>query len=185
MSFLDDMSGVIDRGAAAVGRTTKSAQLKMQLSDLEKKRRDVAAELGASLYEVTRDNPELRAGREGIYDDIATIDGQLDNLLAQLQEVEAASAAAQRGGFAGVLCPRCEGEIRDGDSFCMGCGMPADEARAEIAQQAQAVVEEASQVAGPTCPNCGNAISETDMFCMKCGARLGEAPPVVMNVPQI
>ena len=74
MGFLDDVSASLNRGVNAVGRSGKAAQIKLQMSELLKQRKDMAAQLGASLYDVTKDNPELRAGREALYDGIAKID---------------------------------------------------------------------------------------------------------------
>ena len=190
MGFLDSMTSAVDRGAAAVGRTTRSTQIKMQLSDIDKRRRDVAAQLGASLYEATRDDAGLRSGREALYDGMASLDLQRENLMEELQEIEAMASAAQQARLAGIRCPRCGIEIRGDDSFCMGCGMPAEKARNAAAPQTGAPTagigqQDAAFGAGLLCPNCCAAVGQSDAFCMGCGFQLGSASHQGIELPQL
>ena len=73
MGLLDDVQSTINRGVAATGRTARVVKLKSQMTDSLKRRQNLAAQLGASLYDATKDNDEFRAGREGLYDGIAAI----------------------------------------------------------------------------------------------------------------
>ena len=43
MGFLDDVSASLNRGVNAVGRSGKAAQIKLQMSELLKQRKDMAA----------------------------------------------------------------------------------------------------------------------------------------------
>lgn len=63
------------------------------MADALKRRQGLAAQLGASLYEITKDNAELRQGREGLFDGIAAIDGERARLQAEIDQLEAESAA--------------------------------------------------------------------------------------------
>ena len=56
--IFDNFQASLNRGVNAVGRSTQTAQLNMQLKDLLKQRQNLAAQLGASLYEITKDNAE-------------------------------------------------------------------------------------------------------------------------------
>lgn len=73
MTIFRTLSIVALPGANRTGNTIK---LKAQMSEAMKRRQTLAAQLGASLYEATKDDPELRAGREAIYDGIAAIDAE-------------------------------------------------------------------------------------------------------------
>ena len=74
MGFLDNVQSSINRGMAGANRSANAMKLKSQLSDAMKRRQALAAQLGASLYDVTKGDPSFRSGREALYDGIAAID---------------------------------------------------------------------------------------------------------------
>ena len=76
MGFLDNVSKTINKGTAAGERTIRASQLRKQLGDLTKQRQNLAAQLGATLYEQTKDNAQFTVGRESLYNGIANIDVQ-------------------------------------------------------------------------------------------------------------
>ena len=127
--IFDNFQASLNRGVNAVGRSTQTAQLNMQLKDLLKQRQNLAAQLGASLYEITKDNAEFRVGREAIYDGIAAVDAQRAQIEASIAEIKAAQAAetasAQR-----YRCPNCGAMVSATDLFCSGCGTPIDQIKA-------------------------------------------------------
>ena len=84
MGFLDNVANSLNRGVNTVSRSGKTAQLSLQMADLMRQRQNLAAQLGASLYEQTRNDPALTAGREALYDGIAEIDAQRAKLEAQI-----------------------------------------------------------------------------------------------------
>ena len=200
MGFLDDMQASFDRTAAGANRSIQTSGLNRQMDDALKRRQQLMAQLGASLYEVTKDNEELRKGREGLYDRIAAVDAERAQIQAQLDELK---RQAEQAAYAAVTltCPFCGTRVSQADAFCMGCGKSMAEIKDEIARlqqaaQAQAVAAQAAaqaqaqaaagQVAGgqgavagqpttqgPTCPSCGAPIKEGDAFCMNCGQKLG------------
>lgn len=174
MGFLDDAMGAIDRGTAAVGRTTKSAQLKMQLADLKKRRRDLSAQLGASLYEVTKSDAALRAGREELYDAIERLDRQCADLDVQIRSLDV-SASPQSQPTHSISCPKCGMAILEDDLFCSGCGMVAEEARtAAIPATLTSTIASSTDdgLESRKCPRCSATVNEGDGFCMNCGASL-------------
>lgn len=177
MGFFDKMSSTvsntINRGANATSRTTRSLKLRSQLNDINKQRAALAAQLGASLYDVTRNDPAFTAGRETLYEGIAQIDAQRDQLQAELDKIEA-EAEAESAAYRTYTCQNCGATVRDSDKFCSGCGRPvadikaqAEAERAKEAEEAQAAADAAANAL--ICPNCGGIINEGDKFCISCG----------------
>lgn len=189
MSFFDDLQNSINRGVAGANRTGSTIKLKAQLSEAMKRRQTLAAQLGASLYDATKDDPTFRAGREAIYDGIAAIDAERAGYQAEIDRIEAEAQAAQAAAVH-YTCPFCGSTVAASDLFCSGCGKPMAEIEAAITKQrtsgiASAAASDASSSA--TCPQCGAPINEGDVFCMSCGARLESAPepePVVVPEPE-
>lgn len=188
MSFFDDLQNSINRGVAGANRTGNTIKLKAQLSEAMKRRQTLAAQLGASLYDVTKDDPTFRAGREAIYDGIAAIDDERAGYQAEIDRIEAEAQAAQAAATH-YTCPFCGSSVAASDLFCSGCGKPMTEIEAEITKQrtggiATAAASSASSVA--TCPQCGFFINEGDTFCMNCGAKLESvSEPVVESEPEL
>ena len=167
MGIFDNVSAAVNRGTAATARATRKMKLQGQLGDVNKRRQGLAAQLGASLYEVTKDNPELREGRESLYDGIASCDVERENLqreLAEIEQLAAASAAAVHT----FNCCVCGARMSEADLFCSGCGTPVEQARPRPVAQTYA----AAPQTGPVCPACNAPIEEGDAFCMNCGASL-------------
>lgn len=189
MSFFDDLQNSINRGVAGANRTGNTIKLKAQLSEAMKRRQTLAAQLGASLYDVTKDDPTFRAGREAIYDGIAAIDDERAGYQAEIDRIEAEAQAAQAAAVR-YTCPFCGSSVAASDLFCSGCGKPMAEIEAEITKQrtsgiATAAASSASSVA--TCPQCGFFINEGDTFCMNCGAKLesaSEPEPELVAAPE-
>ena len=168
MGILDDLEGSINRGAASVSRGSKKMQINGQINDVNKKRQSLAAQLGASLYEITKDDPKFREGRESLYDEMAACDIQRAALQAQIAELEAEAAAAQAAAAAAqsTTCPNCGARLKAGDLFCSGCGSPAP--KPEPAPAA---------AGGVVCPQCGTVAEPDGVFCMNCGTKLPEPEP--------
>lgn len=169
MGFLDEATSMLNRGMAATGRAAETVKLKNQLNAANKNRQQLAAQLGAALYEATKDDPSLREGREALYDAIAACDAERDGYLRQISALEAESAAATQAAIT-YQCHVCGASIHEGDLFCSGCGTPAE----TIKEQKKS----ASSVALPAkaCATCGASLSEGDRFCMSCGTKVIAAP---------
>lgn len=171
MGFLDNVTSAVNRGTAAAGRGADKIKLNARIGELNRQRQNLAAQLGASLYEATRGDAALVAGREALYDGIARIDAEREECQRQIAAIDeqAAAAATAATGFA---CAVCGAHMTGADLFCAGCGTPAEKARA----QAPAAPTPA-HAAGPACASCGAPLGEGDMFCMSCGAKVA-APAV-------
>lgn len=185
MSFFDDLQNSINRGVAGANRTGNTIKLKAQLSEAMKRRQTLAAQLGASLYDATKDDPTFRAGREAIYDGIAAIDAERAGYQAEIDRIEAEAQAAQAAAVR-YACPFCGSSVAASDLFCSGCGKPMAEIEAEITKRRTsgiATTAASSASSAATCPQCGFFINEGDTFCMNCGAKL-ESEPEPAAVPE-
>lgn len=171
MGFMDNITSAVNRGTAAAGREADKLKLKARMGELTKQRQGLAAQLGASLYEATREDAALRAGREALYDGIAACDAEKAECQRQIDALDAQAAASAQAAST-FNCAVCGAKMGGGDLFCSGCGTPADKAR-----PAAAVAP-----SGRACTVCGAPLGEGDLFCMGCGAKVevpteGEAVP--------
>lgn len=177
MGFLDEMQASLDRTASDANRALQVNRIKSQMNDALKRRQQLAGQLGASLYEATKDNTELRQGREELFDGIAAIDNERAQLQAQIDELERqAQAAAYASAF--IDCPFCHNRLQQSVMFCSGCGKSMAEIQAELARQAQAAPTPVEAQVAPAdgaavCPACGAPIQAGHAFCMNCGHKLG------------
>ena len=176
MGFLDSLQSSVNRGMAATGRATSTMKLKAQMSEALKRRQALAAQLGASLYDVTKDDANLRAGREALYDGIAACDAERAQCQAEIERLEAESAAATAANSY-YVCPFCGSHVVTTDLFCSGCGKPMAEITAALSAQQQAPAAPVAPVSGAAaCPQCGAPVNAGDVFCMSCGYNLAAAP---------
>ncbi|MEC4184973.1 zinc-ribbon domain-containing protein [Adlercreutzia sp. R21] len=164
MGFLDNVTSAVNRGTAAAGRGADKIKLSARIGELNKQRQGLAAQLGASLYEATRGDAALVAGREALYEGIVRVDAEREECQRQIAAIDEQAAAAATAA-AGFTCAVCGARMSGADLFCSGCGTPADKARAQVAP-ARAVPT------GPACASCGAPLGEGDMFCMSCGAKV-------------
>ena len=174
MGFLDSMQSSLNRGMAAANRASSTMQLKSQMNEALKRRQGLAAQLGASLYEATRNDPALRAGREALYDGIAACDAERAQCQAQIDQIEQQQAAALAAASY-YVCPFCGVRVGATDLFCSGCGKSMAEIQAALAAQQQAAAPAAAPApaaGGQTCPTCGAPVTADDAFCMSCGTKL-------------
>ena len=180
MGFFDNVMSTAQRGKETVERKGREAQLKMQLNDVAKQRKELAAQLGASLYETVKNDPAFTTGREDLFKAIEEVDQRKVEIEAAIEEIAAEAKLAQAS--AGVFeCPNCGYNLRPTDLFCTGCGTPVADYIAqqiELQMKAQEETEQAPPVqpSARFCANCGSSVSEGDVFCMKCGARI--EPPI-------
>ncbi|MDO4796424.1 MAG: zinc ribbon domain-containing protein [Coriobacteriales bacterium] len=73
------------------GSTNNIDVLRERIEELSRIRTGFAAHLGASLYQATKDNPDLRWGRESLYDGIATCDSERERMLRRIEELTSAA----------------------------------------------------------------------------------------------
>lgn len=161
MGILDEVTSAVNRGTASAGRAAEKVKLKSQVDGINKKRQQLAAQLGASLYEATRNDEALRRGREALYDGIAACDVERDALQQQIAELDAQAAASLT-----LVCPVCGAGVGAADLFCSGCGTSMDQIRAQGAGARRGAAD------GQACTSCGAPMGADDLFCMSCGAKV-------------
>ncbi|MDO4290957.1 MAG: zinc ribbon domain-containing protein [Eggerthellaceae bacterium] len=122
MGFFDSAQDLLNRGMAATERGTRTLSLKTQLGDANKQRDRALAALGESLYNATKDNAEMRAGREELYRAVADADARREDIERQIAEVEEQSAAARVAATGARPCPRCGATVAAEHKFCAACG---------------------------------------------------------------
>lgn len=167
MGFLDNVTSAVNRGTAAAGRGADKIKLNARIGELNKQRQSLAAQLGASLYEATRNDAALTAGREALYEGIARIDAEREQCQRRIAAIDEQAAAAATAA-AGFNCAVCGAHMTGADLFCSGCGAPAERARPQAAPASAAP-------SGPACISCGAPLGEGDLFCMACGAKVAPA----------
>lgn len=170
MGFLDNVTSAVNRGTAAAGRGADKIKLNARIGELNKQRQGLAAQLGASLYEATRNDAALVSGREALYEGIARVDAEREECQRQIAAIDEQAAAAATAA-AGFNCAVCGAHMTGADLFCSGCGAPADRARALSAPAPAAP-------SGPACASCGAPLGEGDMFCMSCGTKVMPATSI-------
>lgn len=134
MGFLDNVTSAVNRGTAAAGRGADKIKLNARIGELNKQRQGLAAQLGASLYEATRNDAALVSGREALYEGIARVDAEREECQRQIAAIDEQAAAAATAA-AGFNCAVCGAHMTGADLFCMACGakvLPAVSAVAGI-----------------------------------------------------
>lgn len=167
MSVFDNITSTVNKGIVGANRATATMKLKAQLNDVLKRRQNLAAQLGASLYEATKEQEEFRTGREMLYDGIAACDKERMEYQAEIERIEHEVQTAT----AGAICPFCGSRMGVNDMFCSGCGKSISEIR-EVLMPAQVPTGMEEKAEGTRCQFCGALINEGDMFCMNCGKGL-------------
>lgn len=174
MGILDDITNTFNKGAAAAERGAKTVKLKAQITEINKKRQQLAAQLGASLYEATKDNDELRQGRDALYDGIAACDAERDECLQMIATLEE-QAAIEAAASTTFACAVCGSSVGTTDLFCSGCGTSVEQLRA---QRDEGSGSDAGSGAQAVCSSCGSPMSPHDVFCVECGARVDKGSDV-------
>lgn len=172
MGLLDDIQSSLSKGVVATERAATTVKLKVQLSDFARRRQDLTAQLGASLYEATKDNPELRVGREALYDAIASLDSQRASVQAQIDELERQAQLEAQASMT-LTCPFCGTQLKREDHFCIGCGTSMAEITAALVPSATPVSPSPTSTdtaETAVCPNCHAPVQAGDAFCMSCGS---------------
>lgn len=149
MSFMDSVSSTLNSGAAKAGKMGQIAKLSVRAGSLEQRRESLLGQLGACVYHLLRDSPELVPAARELVDDIARLDAEVAGIRSQIDEAKAEVTASAREGGSGaaagaawppaasgpaadeetVVCPRCGSVVAAGSKFCMECGLPMEGAR--------------------------------------------------------
>ena len=132
MGVLDDLSNTFTKGTVVVERNARILVLKTKIGEAQSRRSSAVSALGADLYQQFYNNPEVRAGREQLFDNVTNCDNEIADLQAQVRRLEAEAASAtseipmnqayQNRAAQQVVCPSCGSTLSVGARFCHACG---------------------------------------------------------------
>ncbi len=183
MGFLDDLSSTLSRGKDAAGRSSRTFKLNSQIREINRRRLKLVAQLGANIYEETKNNPYKSAEYPDLYEAIAACDAERQECQEKLAEIVKEKSAAKPSRS--YRCAVCGTKMSSRDLFCSGCGTSAAEARPTPVSDE--VIEETVTIEGESdleapeniCPSCGSVVHADNVFCMNCGTKLLETAPEV------
>ncbi len=167
MGLLDDMQGIMSSATSSAGRSVELVKLKARMKEINQERTRLAAQLGAALYEKTKNDAAFVLGFENLYGEIGKLDSERLRVDAQISQIEreGRERAVARQTYE---CPNCKSTFSSGDLFCSGCGKRVDELMASM----HAGGANAPAGSAKTCETCGCVVDAADAFCMRCGADL-------------
>lgn len=170
MSILDNVGGMLSRGVDSVGRTGKTVGLRAQLSEISRQQKLAFEQLGIELYAKTYNNPEMRAGCEALYAQIAELSEKTAALQEEITRLEGAGDVV--GAKTTYDCPHCKKKVAFDYAMCPFCGKSLEHIRSTMLQ----------------CPTCSSLASKGDSFCIECGGDLSQvksepAAPATSAVP--
>ncbi|MDO4538810.1 MAG: zinc ribbon domain-containing protein [Coriobacteriales bacterium] len=145
MKFMDDVKAAASGAADGVSQQANAARLRYSLSNLEKSRLSLYAQLGEAAYEQIRTDKALRARYESVI-------GQLEESERQIQDLRHELSTYGHTPFAEVAtCPSCGRLYLQGDAFCMFCGyqIPAQQPQPQPQVAAQPQPQMQPQAAAP------------------------------------
>ena len=158
MGFLDGAGNLLNRGVANAGRSTRSLSIKATLTDLKKQREELCCQLGASLYEETRQMASLHDPRQALYAAIEALDVQRATLQNELADIEEQARLARAAGSR--RCPSCGTPFGPEDMVCVECGT-------RVESPSSVLLLGRSDL---SCAVCGEPLAGDVRFCMNCGA---------------
>ncbi|MGI6536092.1 MAG: zinc ribbon domain-containing protein [Eggerthellaceae bacterium] len=98
----------------------RAEELRIRSDELATKRTNLAADLGALVYEETKTNPRARQGREVLYDGIASIDREQAEIAEELKQLDARHRREDEP--VPLYCPFCGKPVTAEAVFCPQCG---------------------------------------------------------------
>ena len=163
MDIIEKVQGAFNKGSSTASRSVEMARQKNRLKDISQQRTRLTAQLGAVLYEKTKDDPSWTSGLQELYSEIAKLDEDRDSVNAQIQSLTAQEQAEENLAHT-FSCPSCGTTCSFADHYCMGCGQPIDDAKPSPSAE--------RPIQNLICPICGNDVEPEDSFCMSCGGAL-------------
>lgn len=115
MSFFDDLgkniSSKSQAASAAVKEKTETLKLNNAISAQKARQKDIFTEIGRIYYELHKDDEDIAAELVELFNQVKTIQTEIDSLSDQLSGLKKT-----------VTCPQCGAEIAKGVAFCSNCG---------------------------------------------------------------
>ena len=158
--FFSGLGGLIKGMQPLMGEEAKKDAsmnaflLQTDLSDMEKKKQEVLAKIGAAVFEAKGKYPEFSEACE----EASQIDKQISRKRGEVEEAQRAAEEkkhAEQQEHDARTCRSCGAENEPGTKFCKECG---------------------EKLAAPVSSKCGGCGAENPpgtKFCRDCGAKLG------------
>lgn len=127
MGFLDDLNAVFNRGTEAAGRIADTANYKIKLATLDSRYKDLAAQLGETVFERVVKDPALSEGVEHLLTEMASISNERNQLRAEIERIEHEVAHAKASAVV-YVCPSCGASVQSSARFCPSCGIQLGQA---------------------------------------------------------
>lgn len=122
MGIWDNISDAFNKGVEGAGRFADATSLKFRLGEVERKRRDLAGDLGEKLYEAVSSEGGLPEGCEDIVAAMKACDNEIAQIKAEIENV-ARKTEASKAASVTYSCPSCGATLSpQGARFCHVCG---------------------------------------------------------------
>lgn len=163
-NILESASELLNKGADKVSGAIDNASTKVKQSELQRKREEACAALGAAVFAATKENAAFRIDYEELYAAVEAVDAKIAQVEAAIAAAEAEKAAKEAAAAAAKaakenVCINCGAPLGEGALFCGNCGTkipePAPEPEVEL-----------------LCPACGDVVPSDAAFCPSCGSKL-------------
>ena len=150
MAFFDDLTKKVSKASQTTIQKTQNmaevVKLNSQVSDEEKKMKELNAQIGALYVSKYKDAPEA---------DFAALVEAVKEAEAKIAEYKDRIIELKGAG----KCPTCGAEVANEAGFCSTCGTPI--VKAEPAEP---------EFEGSFCTTCGAKVRAGSKFCTSCGA---------------
>ena len=177
MSFFDDVSDMVNSGAAAVQKASKIAPLRFQIGDIDRQRRELATQLGESILANPVSASLVKPAYEDLFASIEELAAQRAAIEEEIAKIEAEAEAAEKKQEPSIeKCASCGGPIGENDKFCCTCGAP-------VMREESEPEPEPEPAPNAFCTECGSPVKHTDSFCMNCGAKLVKKAAEAQQTP--
>ena len=123
MGIWNDISGALSKGMEGAGRFADATSLKFKLGEVERRRRDLAADLGERLYDSVESGSELPAECERIIADMRACDVEIARTKTEMERIARETEEA-KAASASSCCPHCGAALSPSARFCHACGAP-------------------------------------------------------------
>lgn len=121
MGIWNDISDALSKGVEGAGRFADATSLKFKLGEAERKKRDLACDLGEKFYASVSSNEAISDDCEGIIAAMKACDAEIAQIKADIEDI-ARKAEASKAASVTYSCPSCGATLSAGSRFCHACG---------------------------------------------------------------
>lgn len=122
MGIWDDISGALNKGVEGAGRFADATSLKFKLGEVERRKRDLACDLGEKFYEAVSSDSALPEGCEETIAAMKACDEEIAQIKADIEAI-ARKTEASKAAAVTYSCPSCGATLSPGARFCHACGV--------------------------------------------------------------